>query len=118
MNVNGGMDLKYGINDAFTFDMTLIPDFGQANFDNSILNLTPFEQQFAEQRSFFMEGTELFSKGDMFYSRRVGGSPSRYPIIDEEKETVTEYPGKVKLFNAFKISGRTKKVWELGFSTE
>ena len=40
-NFNGGMDIKYGINDAFTFDMTLIPDFGQANFDNSILNLTP-----------------------------------------------------------------------------
>jgi hypothetical protein len=56
------MDVKYGINDAFTFDMTLIPDFGQANFDNSILNLTPFEQQFTEQRSFFTEGTELFKK--------------------------------------------------------
>ncbi len=113
MNVNGGMDLKYGINDAFTFDMTLVPDFGQANFDNSILNLSPFEQQFSEQRSFFMEGTELFSKGDMFYSRRVGGSPSVYPNISE-KEILTEYPGKVKLFNAFKISGRTKKGLGIG----
>jgi hypothetical protein len=37
----------------------------------------------------------------------------RYPIIDEEK-TVTEYPGKVKLFNAFKISGRTKKGLGIG----
>ena len=89
-NINGGMDLKYGINDAFTFDMTLIPDFGQANFDNSILNLTPFEQQFAEQRSFFMEGTELFSKGDLFYSRRVGGSPSRFPNVDEENKMKKE----------------------------
>jgi len=26
---NAGMDLKYGINDAFTLDMTLVPDFGQ-----------------------------------------------------------------------------------------
>lgn len=107
VNLNGGMDLKYGINDAFTFDMTLIPDFGQANFDNNILNLTPFEQQFTEQRSFFTEGTELFSKGDMFYSRRVGGEPSSYPSISEH-EQVSEYPSKVKLFNAFKISGRTK----------
>jgi len=113
MNVNGGMDLKYGINDAFTFDMTLIPDFGQANFDNSILNLTPFEQQFSEQRSFFMEGTELFSKGDLFYSRRVGGEPSKYPETGEN-ETVSEYPSKVKLFNAFKISGRTKKGLGIG----
>lgn len=113
-NVNGGMDLKYGINDAFTLDVTLIPDFGQANFDNSVLNLSPFEQQFSEQRSFFTEGTELFSKGDLFYSRRVGGDPSRYPLTTEE-EIVTEYPGKVKLFNAFKISGRTKKGLGIGF---
>ncbi|MBK7308749.1 MAG: hypothetical protein IPI88_18210 [Chitinophagaceae bacterium] len=28
--INGGMDVKYGINQAFTLDMTLIPDFGQA----------------------------------------------------------------------------------------
>ena len=113
MNVNGGMDLKYGINDAFTLDLTLIPDFGQANFDNSILNLGPFEQQFAEQRSFFTEGTELFSKGDLFYSRRVGGNPSRYPET-LENETVTDYPGKVKLFNAIKVSGRTKKGLGIG----
>ncbi|MEC5156772.1 DUF5916 domain-containing protein [Chryseobacterium sp. MP_3.2] len=113
-NVNGGMDLKYGINDAFTLDVTLIPDFGQASFDNSVLNLSPFEQQFSEQRSFFTEGTELFSKGDLFYSRRVGGDPSRYPITTEE-EIVTEYPSKVKLFNAFKISGRTKKGLGIGF---
>lgn len=113
-NFNGGMDVKYGINDAFTFDMTLIPDFGQANFDNSILNLTPFEQQFSEQRTFFTEGTELFSKGGMFYSRRVGGEPSRYPVTGEHEE-VLEYPSKVKLFNAFKISGRTKGGLGIGF---
>ncbi|GAB0157294.1 hypothetical protein CHRYSEOSP005_25660 [Chryseobacterium sp. Alg-005] len=111
---NGGMDVKYGINDAFTFDMTLIPDFGQANFDNSILNLTPFEQQFSEQRTFFTEGTELFSKGGMFYSRRVGGEPTGYPVTNE-KEEVLEYPAKVKLFNAFKISGRTKGGLGIGF---
>ncbi|WP_299183337.1 DUF5916 domain-containing protein, partial [uncultured Chryseobacterium sp.] len=111
---NGGMDVKYGISDAFTFDMTLIPDFGQANFDNSILNLTPFEQQFSEQRTFFTEGTELFSKGGMFYSRRVGGEPTGYPITTE-KEEVLEHPSKVKLFNAFKISGRTNKGLGIGF---
>ncbi len=113
-NFNGGMDVKYGINDAFTFDMTLIPDFGQANFDNSILNLTPFEQQFAEQRPFFTEGTELFSKGNLFYSRRIGGSPSgEIELKDDEK--ITEFPAKVKLFNAFKISGRTNKGLGIGF---
>ncbi|MBL4658338.1 MAG: carbohydrate binding family 9 domain-containing protein, partial [Flavobacteriales bacterium] len=58
--VNGGLDLKYGINDAFTLDMTLIPDFGQVQSDNQVLNLSPFEIKFDERRPFFMEGTELF----------------------------------------------------------
>lgn len=113
-NFNGGMDVKYRINDAFTFDMTLIPDFGQANFDNSVLNLTPFEQEFTEQRSFFTEGTELFNKGNMFYSRRVGGEPSLSPNVSQD-ETLVESPAKVKLFNAFKISGRTNKGLGIGF---
>ena len=113
-NVNGGMDLKYGINDAFTLDLTLIPDFGQASFDRSVLNLSPFETQFEEQRPFFTEGTELFSKGDLFYSRRIGGNPSRLPEINED-ENIIENPEKVKLFNAIKISGRTNDGLGIGF---
>lgn len=111
---NGGMDLKYGINDAFTLDVTLIPDFGQTSFDESVLNLSPFEVQFNEQRSFFTEGTELFSKGDLFYSRRVGGNPSRNPTLNEEEKFI-ENPEKVKLFNAVKVSGRTNKGLGIGF---
>jgi len=41
--VNGGMDVKYGINQAFTLDATVIPDFGQVQSDNQVLNLSPFE---------------------------------------------------------------------------
>ncbi|MCG2417730.1 carbohydrate binding family 9 domain-containing protein [Aequorivita sp. F47161] len=103
---NGGMDLKYGINDAFTLDMILIPDFGQSKFDNEVLNLSAFETQYEENRGFFTEGTELFTKGNLFYSRRVGGNPSVYPNISEN-EAVVNYPASVDLINAFKISGRT-----------
>jgi len=113
-NVNGGMDLKYGINDAFTLDLTLIPDFGQTSFDRSVLNLSPFEVQFQEQRSFFTEGTELFSKGDLFYSRRIGGYPSGSPTLNEDEEII-ENPEKVKLFNAIKVSGRTNEGLGIGF---
>ena len=112
-SINGGMDVKYGINDAFTLDTTLIPDFGQANVDQSVLNLSPFEQQFSEQRSFFTEGTELFNKGNLFYSRRVGGSPSKYPDTNDD-EVVEEYPTQVKLLNATKISGRTNSGLGIG----
>ncbi len=105
--IKGGLDIKYGINDAFTLDAILVPDFGQTKYDEKILNLGPFEQQFNENRSFFTEGTDLFNKGNLLYSRRIGGSPSSYPKL-AENEVVEEYPGNVKLINALKISGRTK----------
>lgn len=112
--IKGGMDIKYGITDAFTLDAVLIPDFGQAKYDNQILNLGPFEQQFNENRAFFTEGTDLFSKGNLFYSRRIGGSPSEYPETGTN-ETVENFPDKVNLLNALKISGRTKKGLGIGF---
>jgi hypothetical protein len=111
--LKGGMDIKYGINDAFTLDAILIPDFGQAKYDDQILNLGPFEQQFNENRSFFTEGTDLFSKGNIFYSRRIGGAPSTEPILNDDEEII-ENPQTVNLINALKISGRTKKGLGIG----
>lgn len=103
---NGGLDLKYGINDAFTLDLILIPDFGQSKFDAEVLNLSAFETQYEENRAFFTEGTELFTKGNLFYSRRVGGYPSGSVNLSDNEEIV-KYPASVDLINAFKVSGRT-----------
>ncbi|MFI2741397.1 DUF5916 domain-containing protein [Zhouia sp. PK063] len=113
VNVNGGMDLKYGINDAFTLDMILIPDFGQAKFDETVLNLSAFEVQYDEQRPFFTEGTELFNKGGLFYSRRVGNAPTGKITLKENEEVVNS-PAKVDLINAVKVSGRTDKGLGIG----
>ena len=114
---SGGMDVKYGINNSFTLDMTLIPDFGQVQSDNRILNLTPFEVKFNENRSFFTEGTELFNKGDLFYSRRIGASPSFFKDVSAqlgEGETIITSPQESKVLNATKISGRTAKGLGIG----
>lgn len=109
-----GLDVKYGITENLTLDATLIPDFSQAGFDNVELNLGPFEQQFSEQRQFFKEGVDLFNKGNLFYSRRVGDAPSGSVNL-KSNESVTEYPDKVQLLNAVKVSGRTKKGLGIGF---
>jgi hypothetical protein len=114
---NGGMDVKYGITNSFTLDMTLIPDFGQVQSDNRILNLTPFEVKFNENRSFFTEGTELFNKGDLFYSRRIGVSPTYFKDLSgqiRENETLIKSPQESKVLNATKISGRTAKGLGIG----
>jgi hypothetical protein len=122
--VNGGMDVKYGINEGFTLDMTLIPDFGQVQSDNHILNLSPFEIRYNENRPFFTEGTELFSKGDLFYSRRIGGQPIRYYEVQDISsaadhihtgEHFLKNPQESKLINATKLSGRTKSGLGIGF---
>jgi hypothetical protein len=107
---DGGMDLKYGFNESFTLDLTLVPDFGQVQSDNQILNLTPFEVKYVDNRPFFTEGTELFSKGNIFYSRRVGGQPLNYSAAYNNLkpgEKVIGNPTETKLLNAFKITGRT-----------
>jgi len=102
-----GMDLKYGITDNLTLDATLIPDFSQARFDDVVLNLGPFEQTFAEQRQFFTEGIDLFTKGNLFFSRRVGSAPTGSAELNEN-ETLIDRPSEVSLINALKMSGRLK----------
>ena len=114
--LKGGLDIKYGINDAFTLDLILIPDFGQTKYDDQILNLGPFEQQFNENRSFFTEGTDLFSKGNLLYSRRIGGKPSTKmeKIKTTTDEKIEDYPSNVNLINALKVTGRTKNGLGIG----
>ncbi|OFX50505.1 MAG: hypothetical protein A2046_10675 [Bacteroidetes bacterium GWA2_30_7] len=116
--INGGLDVKYGINESFTLDMTLIPDFGQVKSDDKILNLTPFETFYGENRPFFTEGTELFNKGNIFYSRRIGGEPLNYNTVNEnlaQGEKIKFNPAETKMINATKFSGRTKNGLGLGF---
>ncbi|MEN9610269.1 MAG: hypothetical protein RLZZ628_1083 [Bacteroidota bacterium] len=107
---NGGLDLKYGLNESFTLDMTLIPNFGQVQSDNKQLNLSPFEVRFDERRPFFTESTDLFTMGDLFYSRRLGGTPTRYYDVGNQlgvNEVVKKNPSETQLYNATKLSGRT-----------
>ncbi len=105
---NGGLDLRYGINEAFTLDMVLIPDFSQVQSDVIELNLSPFEQQFQENRPFFTEGLELFQTANVFFTRRIGGRGhlqneirSRADFSGFEENPVNN------LVNAAKVSGRT-----------
>ncbi|WP_426064211.1 DUF5916 domain-containing protein [Flavobacterium sp. DSP2-3-1] len=114
ITLKAGLDIKYGINDSFTLDAILVPDFGQTKFDNAILYLEPFEQQLEENRPFFTEGTDLFSKGGLFYSRRIGGGSTTELLLANEEETIN-YPSTVDLLNAIKISGRTEKGLGIGF---
>lgn len=111
--LNGGLDIKYGINESFTIDMSLIPDFSQVRLDDQVLNLSAFEVRFDENRPFFTEGTELFDKNGLFYSRRVGQSTGELETLTDYDSTISR-PGAAPLINATKFSGRTKNGMGIG----
>jgi hypothetical protein len=113
------MDLKWGINESFTVDVTLVPDFSQIQADDQVLNLTPYEIQYNEKRQFFTEGTEVFSKADIFYSRRIGAKPRYFSDAESEAAQagldIISNPLETSMINATKISGRTRSGLGLGF---
>lgn len=118
---SGGMDVKYGISESFTLDATLIPDFGQVISDNVVNNISPFEIQFRENRQFFTEGTELFNKAGIFYSRRIGRTPENFQRINNEVKNgslqdydILKNPEITRIYNALKFSGRTRKNLGIG----
>ncbi len=106
----GGLGIKYGINESFTLESTILPDFSQVQSDNKVKNLTPFETQYTEQRPFFKEGTELFNLGGLFYSRRIGQSLNDTNALNASLrpgEILSKSPGEATLLNSTKVSGRT-----------
>jgi len=116
---SGGMDVKWGINESFTMDATLVPDFGQVVSDNTVLNLSPYEVRFQENRPFFTEGTELFNKAGLFYSRRIGLTPTGFYSVQQMASAdsnieVIKNPGLSQLINTIKFSGRNKKKLGIG----
>lgn len=118
ISYNAGADIKYGIDDRFTLDMTLLPDFGQVQSDRIVKNLDYTEVVYDENRPFFKEAVELFSKGGLFYSRRIGKLPTGFfDVFDQigPDETIKSNPAQVKLLNSVKVSGRTDKGLGIGF---
>lgn len=115
---SGGLDLKLGLNESFTLDMTLLPDFSQVQSDNKVKNLSAFETVYDEQRPFFNEAVDLFSEGNLFYSRRIGRTPNQFYNVEyliDSGETIKSNPSQTQLLNATKISGRNKNGLAIGF---
>jgi hypothetical protein len=120
---NFGVDGKWGITNDFTLDFTINPDFGQVEADPSEVNLTTFETKFDERRPFFIEGKNILSfnfengggplsSDNLFYSRRIGRSPTYYPDLEDNE--YIDQPGSTTILGAFKLTGKTQKGWSVG----
>ena len=66
---DAGLDVKYGITENLTADLTWNTDFAQVEADEQQVNLTRFSLFFPEKREFFLEGRGIFD-----FAR--GGGPS------------------------------------------
>ena len=78
-----GIDVKYGLTQNLTADLTYNTDFAQVEADQQQVNLTRFSLFFPEKRDFFLENQGMFAFGGanqnnatdvpvLFYSRRIG----------------------------------------------
>lgn len=122
---HAGLDGKVGITNNLTLDFSINPDFGQVEADPSEVNLTTFETKFNEKRPFFIEGRNILSfnvlngggplaSDNLFYSRRIGKSPSYWPDPDSDNGEYGDGPDNTSILAAFKLTGKTEKGWSIG----
>ena len=76
-DLNAGADVKFNLTSSLNLDITLNPDFSQAEVDQQVTNLDRFELFFPERRQFFLENADLFANFGYenirpFFSRRLG----------------------------------------------
>jgi Domain of unknown function (DUF5916) len=100
---NGGLDVKYGLTNNLTMDLTVNTDFAQVEADDEQINLTRFSLFFPEKRTFFQERSSVFTfdfepGGSLFYSRQIG-------LHNGEQ---------VPIYGGARITGMIGK-WDMGF---
>ena len=114
---NAGLDAKIGLTSNITLDLTVNPDFGQVEADPSMVNLSAFRLFFREQRPFFLEGNNILTfptsgdQNNLFYSRRVGGSP-KASLGDDI--AYSDIPERTRILGAAKITGKNSKGFSWG----
>jgi hypothetical protein len=85
--LNAGLDVKYGLTNNLTMDLTINTDFAQVEADDEQINLTRFSLFFPEKRTFFQERSSVFafdfeSGSSLFYSRQIGlNDGQQVPIL-------------------------------------
>ncbi len=99
-----GIDLKYGLTNNLSVDLTVNTDFAQVEADNQQINLTRFSLFFPEKRQFFQERSGIFSfktgeNSRLFHSRRIG---------------LTGDGEAVRLLGGVRFVGRINE-WDVGF---
>jgi hypothetical protein len=121
-----GADVKYLVTSDLTLNATVNPDFGQAEVDPAVVNLSDIETFFDEKREFFIEGSGLFQFGelwcyscsnisslDMLFTRRIGRAPQA-GFLAEDRGDFADVPDAATIWTAAKLTGRTRGGTSIG----
>jgi len=105
---------KIGITPSLTAEFTVNPDFGQAEVDDQIVNLSRFSVFFPEKRDFFLENSGIFLFGrqgenQAFFTRRIGLTDRGQPVPIDYGVKVT---GKIGPYNVGFLQVQTRKLGE------
>ncbi|MCC5946629.1 MAG: carbohydrate binding family 9 domain-containing protein, partial [Bernardetiaceae bacterium] len=108
-SANAGGDAKIGVSPSLNLDITVNPDFSQVEVDRQVTNLSRFEIFFPEQRQFFLENSDLFSRFGFtqirpFFSRRIGIG------LDTATQQIVQNP----IYYGARLSGKIGQKWRVG----
>lgn len=120
---SAGLDLKYGLSPDLTLSAAVNPDFGQAEVDPAVVNLSAFETFYPEKRPFFVSDAGNFSFGSVrtmnnfgfgqtFYTRRIGRPPHRQ--LDPADYRYLDEPADGTIAAAAKLTGKTRSGLTVG----
>ena len=103
---------KVGITPSLTAEFTANPDFGQAEVDSQVVNLSRFSVFFPEKRDFFLENSGIFLFGraeanQLFFTRRIGLTERGAPVPIDYGAKLT---GKVGRYNIGFLQVQTRKL--------
>jgi len=113
MQAKAGLEVaKIGITPSLTAEFTANPDFGQAEVDTQVVNLTRFSIFFPEKRDFFLENAGIFLFGraganQLFFTRRIGLTDDGAPVPIDYGAKIT---GKVGAYNIGFLQVQTRKL--------
>ncbi len=108
-----GLDLKWQVLPQLTFEAAVLPDFGQVELDQVVLNLSTVETFYPEKRPFFSEGLDLFATPlNMVHTRRIGETPRSPARLPEERAAGLLDPAPI--YGALKLTGRAAERLDLG----
>jgi len=73
VTVAAGLDATWRPRSNLAVSAAVLPDFGQVEADQVVINLTTTEIEFPEKRPFFLQGMDLFQTPiQLLYTRRIG----------------------------------------------